>query len=140
MMKTEKYRKILIVVIILTLAFIWGNSVLDNEQSSSKSGFVVEFLELIFGSGNVDEHIVRKIAHFLEYALLGFELMLYFSKLPMAAAHGLIASFFDETLQYFSPGRSAEVKDMWIDFAGACAGALFAVILVYIINNLKNKD
>ena len=130
-------RKVLTVLIVLTLVFIWGNSLFDSNRSADESGFVVRFLEFFFGQGNVSEHFVRKLAHFMEYALLGAELLAYFGSYPMAAAHGLFTAFVDETLQYFSPGRSAEVKDIWLDLAGAATGAL---VMLLILKLRKNKD
>lgn len=38
----------------------------------------------------------------------------------------------DETLQYLSPGRSPEVKDVLLDFSGALCGFL----LVFLIDRL----
>ena len=47
---------------------------------------------------------------------------------PVRAA--FFAAFCDETLQLFIPGRSGEVKDVWIDFAGALCGCLFLWLLL----------
>ena len=130
-MKIER-KKILIFLLVLTLAFIWGNSLLDAEHSSTGSGRVVEFLEVFFGEGNVSEHLVRKLAHFSEFALLGAELMLLFEKLPLAAAHGLFAAVTDEALQLLSD-RSGEVKDILLDFSGSVCGAAFILIILLIL-------
>ena len=98
----KKQRVALLVVIILTLAFIWGNSLLSREQSSDESAWVLQLvtpvLELFVGKGRVTEHLVRKLAHFTEFALLGFELFFWFAPLLqtgrkplfLAMAHGLL--------------------------------------------------
>ena len=137
-MKTE--RKVLLVLIILTLLFIWGNSLLNREQSSGESTWVMQlitpFLELFVGKDNVTEHLVRKLAHFTEFALLGLELFFWFygqpkkrkSALLLAMAHGLFAALTDETLQLFS-GRGSQVQDVWLDFAGTTAGAALTAFL-----------
>ena len=39
----------------------------------------------------------------------------------------------DETIQLFSPGRSSQVTDVWIDFAGVVTGTLLAAFLVQAI-------
>ena len=136
----KKRRIALLVAIILTLAFIWGNSLLSREQSSDESAWVLQLLtpvlELFVGKGNVTEHLVRKLAHFTEFALFGFELLFWFTDLReqvkeallLAMAHGLFAALTDETIQLFS-GRGSQVQDVWLDFAGVTAGAVFALVL-----------
>ena len=136
----KKRRLALLIAIILTLAFIWGNSLLNREQSSDESAWVLQLvtpiLELFVGKGRVTEHLVRKLAHFTEFSLLGFELFFWFSYvrekgkeiLLLAMAHGLFAALTDETIQLFS-ARGSQVQDVWLDFAGATAGALFALLI-----------
>ena len=116
----KKQRIALLIAILLTLGFIWGNSLLSREQSSDESAWVLRLvtpvLELFVGKGRVTEHLVRKLAHFTEFALLGFELFFWFSPLRrkgretllLAMAHGLFAALADETLQLFS-ARGAQL-------------------------------
>ncbi len=69
------------VLLVLTLCFIWGNSLLSRENSAAFSGKVVELLTPIFSSLSMegpDEHVIRKLAHFTEYAILGLELAALF--------------------------------------------------------------
>ena len=145
----KKQRVALLVVIILTLAFIWGNSLLSREQSSDESAWVLQLvtpvLELFVGKGRVTEHLVRKLAHFTEFALLGFELFFWFVPLRqtgrkplfLAMAHGLFAALADETIQLFS-ARGAQLQDVWLDFAGVTAGAVLALIITALFR--KNKQ
>ena len=62
-------------VVALIVAFIWGNSLLPQTQSRQESDFVLRILQSIFRL-DIDKetasHLVRKAAHFTEYALLGF--------------------------------------------------------------------
>ncbi len=152
MRKVEKLEKLLAIFIVLTLMFIWGQSVMNRELSSEESGFVMRIvtpvLELIVGKGRVTEHLVRKIAHFCEYALLGAEMSLFFAGkrrrkregLLLAMAHGLLAAFVDETIQIFS-GRGPAITDIWIDFAGVTAGGIFLldVLIVWIHAARRHK-
>ena len=145
----KKQRIALLIAILLTLGFIWGNSLLSREQSSDESAWVLRLvtpvLELFVGKGRVTEHLVRKLAHFTEFALLGFELFFWFSPLRrkgretllLAMAHGLFAALAYETLQLFS-ARGAQLQDVWLDFAGVTAGTAFALIIVILF--LKNKQ
>jgi VanZ family protein len=66
------------VLAVLLLAFIWGNSFLSVRNSTDVSVWVMKLvtplLEKFVGAGNVTDHLVRKIAHFVEFAALGFVL------------------------------------------------------------------
>ncbi len=66
------------VLAVLLLAFIWGNSFLSVRNSTDASVWVMKLvtplLEKFVGAGNVTDHLVRKIAHFVEFAALGFVL------------------------------------------------------------------
>ena len=117
-----------LVLLILVLLFIWGNSLLNVDLSSAESGRLVRLLEKLFGEGNVSEHFVRKLAHFTEFAALGFLLCLLFERYFLAAAHGLFAAVADESLQLLS-GRGSQVKDVLLDFTGVLFGALAALLL-----------
>ena len=81
-MNRTRSKKILTVAIIVTLAVIWGHSLLGREASSEESSFVMELLtpllEVVVGKGNVTEHLVRKLAHFCEFFVYGIELQLFF--------------------------------------------------------------
>ena len=140
-------KKILTVVIIVTLVVIWGHSLLGREASSEESSFVMAlltpFLEIFVGRGNVTEHLVRKLAHFCEFFILGIELQLFFSLLKsrksavlLALSHGLFAAFTDETIQIFS-GRGPMIQDVWLDFSGVTAGSLLALAVIMFRRNQK---
>ncbi len=132
-------KKTLTIIFLLTLLFIWGQSALPRSVSSVESGFLTFFL---FGDGS-SEGLVRKYAHFTEYSILGAELSaivsLFIRKypgkegagwrhvFPASLNLGLIIAFFDETIQYFSK-REPEVRDIWIDLLGICAGSLIYCI------------
>ena len=146
----KKRRIALLIAIVLTLAFIWGNSLLNREQSSDESAWVLQLvtpiLELFVGKGRVTEHLVRKLAHFAEFALLGFELLFWFSGvrekqkdvLLLEMSHGLFAALTDETIQLFS-ARGSQVQDVWLDFAGATTGALAALLITVLIRKKEIK-
>ena len=134
MMKAKGSHRPLTVLIILTLALIWGHSLLGREASSEESGFVMELvepvLEIIVGEGNVTEFLVRKLAHFTEFFVLGLELLTFFAyRKPLfpqafllALTHGFFAAFLDETIQIFS-GRGPMIQDVWLDVCGFAVGA-----------------
>lgn len=139
--KNTKNRKtILTVLIVLTLAVIWGHSMMPGDVSGEESGFVYRILkpvlDVFLPDAWVTEHLVRKIAHYSEYAVLGTEMFLYTlwfgeeSRRPANAFFcGLSVAFLDETIQIFS-GRGSAVADMWIDLAGFTTALLIGSIVV----------
>jgi len=141
-MKAGTKRKIFTVIFVLTLIFIFGHSLMPGEASSTESGAVFEFLAPLFRiflpERLVTDHLVRKLAHFSEYALLGLETGLHFGgsgaqesiyRRSTRLGIGLFSAFIDETIQTFVSGRSGEVRDMWIDFFGFITGLLIAALL-----------
>ncbi len=82
-------------LIALTLLFIWGNSMRNASASGAMSGSVRVWLESLLHIP-IDEFLLRKAAHFSEYALLGAELSLLLSLLsdrrgaPLAHGRNLI--------------------------------------------------
>ena len=79
--------------------------------------------------------MLRKLAHFGEFALLGLELAgLFFlnrgrsfKSVCLSALCALAAASADETIQLFS-GRAAMLKDVLLDFSGALTGILIAIL------------
>ncbi len=105
----------------LLIAFIFWNSFQDADASNDASS---KFLFLFGG----DMFWIRKTAHFAEFTLLGVLLTLDARKTDLKKAVGwlicaaVIVALTDETIQSFSIGRSSEVRDVWIDTAGAALG------------------
>ena len=127
------------------IAFIFSNSMAVAEVSSVSSGRVLQLLQAVLRrlghpglAQRLTMHIVRKMAHFCEYTLEGFLLMLcmrVYSRhplrhitVPMLA--GVLTALTDETIQLFSQGRSSQVTDVWLDSAGVLAGILAALLLM----------
>lgn len=133
-----KARKWLVALIFASLAFIWGQSLFSRSTSTEESLWVLSIFDSVFGEGVFTDHIVRKLAHVTEYAVLGAELYLFFGRYRLAIAHGLFAAVADESLQMLSD-RSAEVKDVLIDFSGVMAGAALCFLLAALIYRIKAK-
>lgn len=86
------------------------------------------------------QKLVRKLAHFFNFSVLG---CLYtgltgeYQKgkwiLIKSITLGLIAAIIDETYQGFIPGRSAQVTDVITDLSGVFTGAMFVLFFL-------NKD
>ena len=131
MKRTDKRLRICIFLLVCNLAFIWGNSLLPAEVSQAFSDWVKSFLtgmpapKPVPGSG---PDLLRKAAHFLEFASLGFLLSWLFGMLrkkPLTPVFcGIGAACIDETIQMFVPARGPGIRDVLIDSSGVITGML----------------
>lgn len=142
MIRTDRRLRLCSVLLILNLAFIWGNSLLPGEISGAFSDWVKELIAALFpGDGTVRESggLLRKIAHFTEFACLGMSLSWLFGMLgkkkywPLVC--GMAVAGIDETIQMFVPGRGPSVKDVLIDSCGVAAG----MFLLYLGHSYLKK-
>lgn len=125
---TKKTKLLAGVLLTLWLGFIWGNSCLSADQSGTASGWVSQVLAQLLGSwAPQGEHILRKLAHFTEFAILGG--LLHWNtrirgkcQVSLPLLLGVLAAMADETMQLFSPGRASMVTDVWIDTCGVAVG------------------
>ena len=79
----ERKRKILCTLLIAAnLAFIWGNSLLPGTESGELSGGILALINSILGLGEEGAEmlhlLIRKGAHFTEFACLGALLAWHF--------------------------------------------------------------
>ncbi len=141
----------------LWLGFIYSNSLQTGEQSGEQSGRVHDIVTAVtntLGLVGISEHLIRKLAHFAEFAVLGgllcidiwhtdlislkkdpyISLLTIFAAVPMSS----ILAGFDELLQTLSVGRGPALTDVLIDTAGA-ATATFLFAACYLIVYSKNK-
>lgn len=108
-------------------------------DSNKQSGLIINAITFLFPNlKNVDflVTLVRKTAHFTEYAILGFLTARGFKLSNKSPWFSIIACCLyastDEIHQSFIPGRSAEFKDVALDTAGAAFGTI-----VYILTHRK---
>ena len=88
--------------------------------------------------------VVRKLAHFVLFAVLGFLCFAAFSvdllpwrAFPAALILGVARAVLDEAHQAFVPGRSCELRDVCIDSAGVLLGAAFLLLILHWIQRKK---
>ena len=137
-----------IVLVLLTTLFIWTNSLLPGSISSSQSGFITNLIYPIFKNiMSIDKLtvIIRKLAHFTEYAILGITLAYFYlsrSKqnkyLLLALLQGVITGVIDESIQLLVPNRAGLITDVLID----TSGVVFGILVFYLIfrNKFKSKN
>ena len=138
-------RVVFTVALIACIWFIFSNSMAVADVSSVSSGRVLQLLQAVLRrlgmpglAQRLTMHLVRKLAHFCEYLLEGFLLMLcmrVYSRRPLRhitvpMLAGVLTALTDETIQLFSEGRSSQVTDVWLDSAGVLAGILAALLLM----------
>lgn len=151
-MKRTKKRMILCVaLLVLLLAFIWGNSLLPGQESGDLSGFVGRIFSAIFPfldlTSGVGSFLLRKCAHFSEFAALGVVLCWLFGMTqenPWRAGLfpvfcGAIAAIIDENLQRFSPGRYCSIVDVGIDSAGVLTGVVLLLMISCIVRRIQDN-
>lgn len=127
----------------LNLALIWGNSAMNGDQSGQASDWVLALLAFL-PEGELGVYLVRKAAHFSEFALLGF-LMGWMGLLTKGQTQfaqlglGLGCACVDETIQYFVPGRASMLLDLWLDTAGFATGLALMTLLAGWAGKRKEK-
>ena len=145
---------ILPILTLCCLAFIFANSLQNANKSSKRSSTVtaviVETIQKVTKK-TVDvkkaEKIVRKSAHFSEFALFSvlttFSFFVWGTRLRDLVWRtlfcGLVTAAADEYLQSFSPGRAPMVTDVWIDFFGVILGFLVSFLICAFIQKRRKQ-
>lgn len=175
-MKVRRITFLILIIINCITIFYFSNQVADT--SSASSGRIVNFvIKVLPQFKNMEEYkkehianevlqpIVRKMAHFSIYTLLGF-LTINFAltcekqnsfcnmdekcpplqvkrvrnkRILYSWLFGTLYAISDEIHQLFILGRSCEFRDVCIDSLGVLTGIVIMIIIVKIFNTLKYK-
>ena len=151
-MKINILRIVLITMLLTLFTFIFGFSNQDAEQSSSLSRQITEDVTKNIESiqklepnkkeeilGKI-EHIIRKLAHFSLYTLVGILSMSLMStykikqikRIGLSLGIGFLYAISDEFHQSFVPGRGPMVSDVFIDTFGVVFGIVVVMIIIKI--------
>jgi len=144
-------RIVFIVASLAVIAWIFSNSLANGDESTQQSSFVKDIMDSVLSaiSGakvDVPMLVVRKLAHFTEYFILGICLYLsffffraknIFVLIPFGVA--VIIPIIDESLQLISEGRTFAVTDMLIDFSGAACGIGATLGVCALITHIYRK-
>ena len=148
-----------LLLVIAVMVMIYCFSAQTGAESGAMSGRITTWvLNLIvpgFGDFSPEKQeavrstvsfVVRKLAHFSEYALLGFSLMLHIAQIEKKIAvrlpwlwswaAGTLYAASDEFHQGFVAGRGPSLRDVMIDSSGVIAGTL---LLLWIIRRRTKK-
>ena len=125
------FRVVFTAALIACIMFIFRNSLENGAQSSARSQAVMQLVNGALAKvhlGPLSEHLIRKLAHFSEFALEGFLLML------------CIRVYTKHFVRHMSwpllGGMTTSVVDVWIDMSGVVAGLLFALIILLIVRGV----
>lgn len=137
----ERLCRLIKILIALTLAFIWVNSLMPKEESQAVSQSLLERIVELFGALGVrlspkSDHFLRKLAHFVEFGILGaeFSLLLHLRDrqgpqgFVNCAFAGLSAAVIDESIQLISK-RGSQVQDVLLDFCGYMVGLWLCAVI-----------
>ena len=158
-MKINIIRIVLFILILTTFITIFRFSSQDGQTSSSLSKEVTEKVtKRINKIQNLEEterknvlsrieKIIRKIAHFSLYAIVGILLMSLactyeFTELKRGGISfliGLMYACLDELHQFFISERSAQITDVMIDSMGVLFGILLVMLIYKIYTSRKEK-
>ena len=128
------------------MAFIFVHSAMPADLSEQESSVFAEIAaRLLHLDPETASYLVRKLAHFSEYLVLGIFLMLFADGFRMPKGSGFGCCFLkrglpawiggtlyavtDEIHQRFVPGRSCELRDVCIDAAGVLTGVLIWLLI-----------
>ena len=147
-MKSKKRHLIIsLALIVLTVGFIWINSAIPGHDSAALSDNVRDMLEKILdflrfpqGWRNFLTENVRKVAHAVEYAVIGAEIGFLWAGLHKgvqgiwnAFSMVLVISVLDETIQLVATARGPQITDVLLDTVSGTIAILFVYLIAIII-------
>ena len=146
MERTDRKIRLCTALLIVNVLFIWGNSLLPGSVSGAISHFVRNILAFLFPGGSSDPDsghgLIRKLAHFTEFACLGALFAWLFGMLAksfsVALPCGFLVACIDEIIQRFVPNRGPAFKDVLIDTSGVLVG-IGLLVLGYTIRKKLAK-
>lgn len=142
-MQTEKIKRAVcwsLVAVCMGIIFYFSSRTAT--ESSAQSDGVLNIIYMLFGENGVTTFIVRKCAHFLEFAGLSFLFSIAFYQqfgavkfiLPVICTS--LYAVTDEVHQIFVEGRACKFFDWVVDTAGGLFGFLLFFISFLIIDKI----
>ncbi len=155
-MKTRHISFILLLLLLLMGVIYYLSSQPADESTLTSSHFCTLAAKFLFSDYSSYDtqiqktiikgltHVVRKMAHFSEYTLMGFLWYLLLRKKKGNILFSILATACyaasDELHQKFVAGRSAQVSDVILDTCGGCFGVLLAFLLLCVWYSCRNKE
>lgn len=144
--------KVLIGILIVgCICIIFVNSSKGFNESHANSNYVADVISKLSGSISISDEkfqvLIRKIAHIVEYMVLG---LLFGVEILMQKPNWrvlmcgyclfsvLIIAVLDEHIQSFSD-RTSSTGDIFLDFFGALIGFAFVIAIHFIYGKIKKR-
>lgn len=154
-MKTNILRISFLILIIINSLIIFGFSSQNGEESSNLSKMIITKIANILNVKeenktiflDLGEKVIRKLAHFSIYTLLGiwsisflytFNIKLKYQVI-ITSVWGFLYALTDEFHQMFSNGRHASIDDVIIDTLGVIFGLLLVLLILKVKETIINK-
>lgn len=152
-MKIKKFINIILLIIWMIIIFMFSNQNAKTSQATSDkvASDIVNTVEIVTGkdiSTNdkktfIDDtrFIIRKMAHFTLYLILGALAYLVFSNYNISkpiiysVIFCLLYACSDEIHQMFLDGRTAKIMDVFIDTCGSIIGNTICLMIKRFINS-----
>lgn len=155
-MKVNFLRTILLILLLGTFFMIFGFSSQDAEESGNLSSNIAKFILKQTYHNDVEneeqmlertESVIRKIAHFSIYTLVGFLLMSLVStynlkenrRIIISLCIGVLYATSDEIHQLFIPGRAGQITDVMLDSMGVLLGILLVLTVLEVYRKINRK-
>ena len=157
-MKKIIIRTIFMLLLLTTFAIIFKfSSQIAEESDGVSNGVLRKIIDIFPYTKGLSEEIkikmvehgnpiIRKLAHFSIYALVGVWIMAFMStfdirlykKWIISMLVGVLYAASDEFHQSFVPGRGPSIVDVGIDSLGVLTGILAVLIIISIYRALKS--
>lgn len=154
-MKTNILRISFLILIIINSLIIFGFSSQNGEESSNLRKMIITKIANILNVKeenktiflDLGEKVIRKLAHFSIYTLLGiwsisflytFNIKLKYQVI-ITSVWGFLYALTDEFHQMFSNGRHASIDDVIIDTLGVIFGLLLVLLILKVKEIIINK-
>lgn len=112
------------------MVIIFTMSSFNSIESANQSNYIVNIISNVLNINNIEllNLIIRKLAHYIGYLILGILVINMFikNKIPqsylISIIFCIIYAISDEIHQLFVPGRACQIKDILIDSIGSITG------------------
>ena len=124
----NKKRSIILVIIWMSIIFIFSS--FNSDTSTEQSNTIVNIIANLFNINNIEllSLIIRKMAHFMEYFILGvlvLNMLRYTNKsITVGIIICILYAISDELHQILTPGRTFKIYDIIIDSLGSVIAIL----------------
>lgn len=145
----------IILVVVWMITVFWFSSQIGDDSSVTSGNTIRKIVKLFYSNITTEnlenivellQPFVRKLAHFTIYTIGG--MLIYNlayqlknkSKFKNSLICGVVYAISDEVHQFFVPGRSCGIFDVFIDTCGIITGIIIYIIIIKIINKIIKKE